>query len=185
MLFYLHVKLRMKKLFIGEFAKIFLAIINKQQVLVVKKGLEKIIYITVPNSIKIKKENNFLVLDYKNEEKNNVYNFWFKLSDLLEIKNVIKKKLILKGIGYRISFSTNLENIVFKLGYSHLIILPIPEQIFNVSIVKNLISMQSYDITFLGNFLAKIRGFRIPDSYKGKGFIRKNEKLIVKQLKKK
>jgi large subunit ribosomal protein L6 len=184
-LFYLHVKLRMKKLYIGELTEIFLAIINNQQVLVVKKGLEKIIYISIPNCIKVKKENNFLLFDDKSEQKNFFANFLFKLSGLLEIKNVIKKKLILKGIGYKMSFSTNLENIVFKLGYSHLIVLPIPEQIFNVSIVKNLISMQSYDITFLGNFLAKIRGFRVPDSYKGKGFLRKNEKLILKQLKKK
>jgi ribosomal protein L6P/L9E len=45
--------------------------------------------------------------------------------------------------------------------------------------------MQSYDITFLGNFLAKIVSLRSPDPYKGKGFLRKNEKIVLKQLKKK
>ena len=104
---------------------------------------------------------------------------------MIVVRSIIKKKLILKGVGYRISFSDNLKDIIFKLGYSHLIVLPIPTQILNVSITKNLISMQSYDITFLGNFLAKIVSLRSPDPYKGKGFLRKNEKIELKQLKKK
>lgn len=175
----------MKTLYIGEFTKIFLTVINKQQVLVLKKNLQKFVYIELPSGLNVKIDKNFLKINQKNEHAATLSLFVFKLTKLLTDRDAIKKKLILKGVGYRISFSDTLKDIVFKLGYSHLIVLPIPDQIFNVSINKNLISMQSFDITFLGNFLARIRNFRCPDSYKGKGFIRKNEKFILKQLKKK
>jgi large subunit ribosomal protein L6 len=175
----------MKSLYVGEITKIFLAVINKQQSLVVKKNLEKAVYINVPKDLYLKKEKNFLIVCNKNKKSTSFPLFFFKLSRLIVVRSIIKKKLILKGVGYRISFSDNLKDIIFKLGYSHLIVLPIPTQIFSVSITKNLISMQSYDITFLGNFLAKIVSLRSPDPYKGKGFLRKNEKIELKQLKKK
>jgi ribosomal protein L6P/L9E len=175
----------MKKLYIGNLSEIFLGIVNNQQMLIISKNTEDTKYIKVPIDISIKKDKDFLIFYQKGTESTFFSVFFSKLESLLNLKNIIKRKLILKGVGYKISFSDNSKNIVFKLGYSHLIVLSIPEQIFNVSISKNLISMQSYDTTFLGNFLAKIRNLRVPDSYKGKGFLRKNEKLTLKQLKKK
>lgn len=175
----------MKKLYIGDFSEVFIGIVNSRQILIISTNTENTKYIEIPISISIKKDKDFLIFYQKNTESIFLSVFFSKLESLLNLKNIIKKKLILKGVGYKIFFSENSKNITFKLGYSHLIVLSIPEQIFNVSISKNLISMQSYDTTFLGNFLAKIRNLRLPDSYKGKGFLRKNEKLTLKQLKKK
>lgn len=171
-----------KKLYIGDVTQVSLSILNSKHILIITKNLEKTFYISIPTNIYIKKEEKFLII---NENENSCKSFSNRIVSLLTKKKLIKKKLILKGVGYKMSLSSDLKNIIFKLGYSHLIVLPIPQQIFNVSIIKNMISMQSYDLSFLGNFLAKIRSFRIPDAYKGKGFTKKNEKLILKQLKKK
>lgn len=77
----------------------------------------------------------------------------------------------LVGVGYKV---TNQGNIVdFTLGYSHKIMLKLPEEITVVTeMVKGkppTIIMECADKQLLGQCAAKIRGFRKPEPYKGKG----------------
>lgn len=87
------------------------------------------------------------------------------------VTNGFKKELELVGVGYK---ATNQGNILdLALGYSHNIMLALPEEI-KVSTVtekgKNpIISLESIDKQLLGQVSAKIRSFRKPEPYKGKG----------------
>ncbi len=77
----------------------------------------------------------------------------------------------LVGVGYKVSNQGNL--VEFVLGYSHKILLQIPSEITVVTeTVKGKspsITMTCADKQLLGQVAAKIRSFRKPEPYKGKG----------------
>jgi len=82
-----------------------------------------------------------------------------------------KKELELVGVGYR---ATNNGNIIeFALGYSHNIFLQLPSDIkVETKSERNknpLIILESCDKQLLGQVCSKIRSFRKPEPYKGKG----------------
>ena len=82
-----------------------------------------------------------------------------------------KKELELVGVGYRASNNGN--NIEFSLGYSHSIVMQMPAEIkVETKSERNknpLIILESCDKQLLGLVCAKIRSFRKPEPYKGKG----------------
>lgn len=85
----------------------------------------------------------------------------------------------LVGVGYKVS---NQGNIVeFVLGYSHKIMMEIPSEIKVATETlkgKNpTLTMESADKQLLGQVAAKIRSFRKPEPYKGKGIRFENEVL--------
>lgn len=82
-----------------------------------------------------------------------------------------KKELELVGVGYR---ATNNGNIIdFSLGYTHNIFMQLPPEIkVETKSERNknpLITLESCDKQLLGQVCAKIRSFRKPEPYKGKG----------------
>ena len=82
-----------------------------------------------------------------------------------------KKELELVGVGYRASNTGNL--IDFALGYTHNIFLQLPPEIkVETKSERNknpLITLESCDKQLLGQVCSKIRSFRKPEPYKGKG----------------
>ena len=173
-----------KKFYLVGITDFFICVINKELVFSCKqKG--KIFYAKIDSTISISKENNFLIIKEKEKESLNFPILLARLDTLICAPVLHKKKLILRGIGYRMNLMPDLKAISFKLGYSHLLSLNIPKEILNVRVQKNFISFQSYDISFLGDFSFKIKLLRKPDSYKGKGFLKKNEIIKLKLLKKK
>ena len=82
-----------------------------------------------------------------------------------------KKELELVGVGYRASNTGNL--IDFALGYTHNIFLQLPPEIkVDTKSERNknpLITLESCDKQLLGQVCSKIRSFRKPEPYKGKG----------------
>lgn len=112
------------------------------------------------------------------------------LLDLEKLKKstaeqVFKKKLRLKGLGFRISVDMSAKELSLKLGYSHLINIRIPAYITNLKVKKNLLLIESFDDVALGDFVKKISDLRKADSYKGKGFSGQYEKKKLKVIKKK
>jgi large subunit ribosomal protein L6 len=86
--------------------------------------------------------------------------------------------LILKGVGYRATVQE--KKIVLSLGYSHSIEIEIPETLF-VEVVQNTtIKLSSCDKELLGLFAAKLRSWRPPEPYKGKGILYKDEQILRK-----
>ncbi len=82
-----------------------------------------------------------------------------------------KKEMELVGVGYRVSNQGNL--VEFALGYTHSIFLQLPPEIkVETKSERNknpYISLESADKQLLGLVCAKIRSFRKPEPYKGKG----------------
>ncbi|MDD6740023.1 MAG: 50S ribosomal protein L6 [Prevotella copri] len=88
-----------------------------------------------------------------------------------------KKVLELVGVGYRVSNQGNI--IDFSLGYTHPIFIQLPNIIkVETKSERNqnpLIILESCDKALLGLVCAKIRSFRKPEPYKGKGVLFQGE----------
>jgi large subunit ribosomal protein L6 len=88
-----------------------------------------------------------------------------------------KRELELIGIGYRVNNTGQLLEL--SLGYTHNIYLLLPDEIkVNTKIERNknpLIILESADKQLIGLICAKIRSFRMPEPYKGKGIKFVNE----------
>jgi large subunit ribosomal protein L6 len=88
-----------------------------------------------------------------------------------------KKELELVGVGYRVSNQGNL--LEFALGYTHPIFLQLPPEVkVETKSERNQnpqIILESCDKELLGLICAKIRSFRMPEPYKGKGILFKGE----------
>ena len=82
-----------------------------------------------------------------------------------------EKKLELVGVGYRASH--NGQKLELALGFSHGIVLELPSEIKIDTLTEKgknpIITLQSHDKQLLGMVAAKIRSFRKPEPYKGKG----------------
>ena len=100
---------------------------------------------------------------------------------LYSLKNKYSKKILLNGLGFRISFINNF--LEFKIGFSHLKRVFVPK-IIEIKILKNLLILRSFDINILSNFIYELSKLKSLNSYKGKGFLLKNKKIIIKTFKK-
>ena len=87
------------------------------------------------------------------------------------------KTMELIGVGYRVSNQGNL--IEFALGYTHPIFIQLPSEVkVETKSERNqnpIITLESCDKQLLGLICAKIRSFRMPEPYKGKGILFKGE----------
>lgn len=81
------------------------------------------------------------------------------------------KELELVGVGYRAS--TQGQKLDLALGFSHNIVLDIAPEVKVEAISEKgknpIVKLTSYDKQLVGAVAAKIRGFRKPEPYKGKG----------------
>ena len=77
-----------------------------------------------------------------------------------------KRDLEINGVGYRAEVKG--KQLVLNLGFSHPINYDLPEGI-PAKVTKNIISLAGIDKQALGAAAAKIRSFRPPEPYKGKG----------------
>lgn len=89
-----------------------------------------------------------------------------------------RKELKIVGVGYQASLKENL--LVLQLGYSHDIIFEPPEGI-SIKAKRTDITISGIDKQLVGEVAAKIRSFRKPEPYKGKGIRYKDEYVRSKQ----
>ncbi|MAW06666.1 MAG: 50S ribosomal protein L6 [Halobacteriovoraceae bacterium] len=87
------------------------------------------------------------------------------------------KDLEFNGVGYKASVSGNTLNL--SLGYSHPIAYDLPAGI-SAKVTKNIISISGSDKALVGFAAAKVRSFRKPEPYKGKGIKYVDEVIIRK-----
>jgi len=88
------------------------------------------------------------------------------------------KELELIGVGYQASVQGNLLKL--QLGFSHDIFFDFPSSIA-ISAERTLIKVEGIDKQLVGIVAAKIRSFRPPEPYKGKGVRYKGEYVRSKQ----
>ena len=93
------------------------------------------------------------------------------------------KTLELNGTGYRASVSGN--KLKLQLGFSHDIDYEVPKEVKIECPKQNIIKLSSFNKEILGATAAKIRSYRKPEPFKGKGIKYENEYIFRKEGKKK
>jgi len=97
--------------------------------------------------------------------------------------NGFTKTLELNGTGYRASIAGN--KLKLQVGFSHDIDYEIPKEVKIECPKQNIIKITSIDKQLLGEVTAKIRSYRKPEPFKGKGIKYENEFIFRKEGKKK
>jgi large subunit ribosomal protein L6 len=92
------------------------------------------------------------------------------------------RKLELVGVGYRAAMQGSDLNL--SLGYSHPVLFKAPEGITLATPTQTEVLVSGADKQRVGEVAAKIRAFRKPEPYKGKGIRYSGEKIIMKEAKK-
>lgn len=93
-----------------------------------------------------------------------------------------ERKLELVGVGYRAAVQGKELNLT--LGFSHPVLFPIPEGITITTPTQTEVLVAGADKQQVGQVAAKIRGYRPPEPYKGKGVKYAGEQIIRKEAKK-
>ena len=94
-----------------------------------------------------------------------------------------ERKLELVGVGFRAAVAGKTLNLT--LGFSHTVNFPIPEGITIEAPSQTEVLVKGADKQRVGQVAAEIRGIRPPEPYKGKGVKYSDEKISLKEGKKK
>ena len=94
-----------------------------------------------------------------------------------------EKKLELVGVGYRAQAQGNKLNLT--LGFSHPVVFDIPEGVSVETPSQTEVIVRGADKQQVGQVAAEIRQFRPPEPYKGKGVRYADERVVMKEAKKK
>lgn len=106
-------------------------------------------------------------------------------SMIIGVTEGFSKKLQLVGVGYKIVVGDNLQNLEMSLGFSHNINYVLPKGITAENVSQVEIIIKGIDKELVGQVAAKLRAYRKPEPYKGKGIRYINEIIRVKEAKKK
>jgi large subunit ribosomal protein L6 len=101
----------------------------------------------------------------------------------LGVSTGFERKLTLVGVGYRAAAKG--KTLGLTLGFSHPIDYAVPEGITVETPSQTEIIVKGVDKQLVGQVAADIRGFRPPESYKGKGVRYADEQVVIKESKKK
>jgi large subunit ribosomal protein L6 len=94
-----------------------------------------------------------------------------------------EKKLTLIGVGYRAQAKENILSL--SLGFSHPVDFEVPVGITVETPTQTEIVVRGTDKQLVGEVAAKIRAYRPPEPYKGKGVRYSDEHVVRKEAKKK
>jgi large subunit ribosomal protein L6 len=94
-----------------------------------------------------------------------------------------EKKLTLVGVGYRAQAAGDVLNLT--LGFSHPVAHKMPEGVKVETPTQTEIVIKGIDKQQVGQVAADVRAYRKPEPYKGKGVRYADEKIVLKETKKK
>ena len=151
------------------------------------KGPKGNLSFTIPDNISIAQNDNIINVTLLNEEQHTqelggttraiVNNMVVGVSEGFE------KKLVLVGVGYRAQIKGNVLDLT--LGFSHPVTYAIPEGISIEIPIPTEIIIKGIDKQKVGQVAAEVRAFRPPEPYKGKGVRYADERISLKETKKK
>jgi large subunit ribosomal protein L6 len=101
----------------------------------------------------------------------------------LGVSEGFERKLELRGVGYRAQSKGKSLNLT--LGFSHPVNYPVPEGITIDTPSQTEVVVKGVDKQMVGQVAAEIRAFRPPEPYKGKGVRYADERVVIKEAKKK
>lgn len=151
--------------------------------LVTVKGKLGELFLKVDSDITIKPEGSVVTLERPTEQKRHkAMHGLYRALIANMVKGVaegFKKELELVGVGYRASNTGQILEI--SVGYSHPIMMMIPKEVKLTTVTEKgknpTIILESNDKQLLGAIAAKVRSFRKPEPYKGKGIKYSDEVL--------
>ncbi len=137
---------------------------------------------TIPEIIGVDQTDGILNVSVKKETRTNkaLHGLYRTLINnmLIGVSEQFLITLNLQGVGYRASVQG--KSLVLNLGFSHPVNIDIPEGI-TVEVAQNtVINIKACDKEQLGLFAAKVRSWRPPEPYKGKGILYKGEQILRK-----
>jgi large subunit ribosomal protein L6 len=94
-----------------------------------------------------------------------------------------QKRLTLVGVGYRAQVAGDKLNL--SLGFSHPVVHQMPKGVKAEVPVQTEIIVKGVDKQQVGQVAAEIRAYRPPEPYKGKGVRYADERVVIKETKKK
>lgn len=139
------------------------------------KGKLGVLAQTISNGISIKIEDGIITLDRASESKDHKAQHGLMralVNNMIEgVSKGWTKDLELVGVGYRASNQG--QKLDLALGFSHNIVLEIAPEVKVETVSEKgknpIIKLSSFDKQLVGQVAAKIRSFRAPEPYKGKG----------------
>ena len=142
---------------------------------IVVKGTKGELQQAIHPNISVEIENGIITVTRPNDEKENraMHGLYRSLINnmVIGVSEGYKKTLELVGVGYRVS--NNGQILEFSLGYTHNIFLKVPAEIkVETKSERNqnpIVMLESCDKQLIGQVCAKVRSFRKPEPYKGKG----------------
>jgi large subunit ribosomal protein L6 len=137
---------------------------------------------TIPEGIEIEETDGLLIVSLSNGTRANkaLHGLYRTLINnmVIGVSEQFLITLILQGVGYRASVQG--KSLTLNLGFSHPVNIDIPDNI-TVEVSQNTtIDIKGCDKEQLGLFAAKVRSWRPPEPYKGKGILYKGEKILRK-----
>ena len=97
---------------------------------------------------------------------------------VIGVSHGFEKELEIIGVGYQASLEN--KRLRLQIGYSHDIYFELPEGI-EITADRTVIRVNGIDKQLVGSVASKIRSFRKPEPYKGKGIRFKGENIKIKQ----
>ena len=143
--------------------------------LVTVKGSKGELHQQVDPDLSVEIEDNVLTVVRPTEQKRHrsLHGLYRTLIDnmIVGVSEGYTKEMELVGVGYRASNTGQLLEL--SVGYSHPIMFYIPDEVKIEAVMEKgknpIIKLESYDKQSIGQVAAKIRAFRKPEPYKGKG----------------
>lgn len=151
------------------------------------KGSKGNLEMALHDAIEVSKEGDTLRVTAKNESRQAVAlsgTFRALINNMVTgVSQGFQKKLQLQGVGYRAKAQGSILNI--SVGYSHPIDFEVPKGVTAETPTPTEIVLSGADKQLVGEVAAKIREFRPPEPYKGKGIRYLDEHVYRKEAKKK
>lgn len=151
-------------------------------VVLVQKGNETLTQI-INKDITARVEGNQILVERPSDEKQHraLHGLTRSLINnmVVGLSQGFSKNLEINGVGFRAQKQGN--KVTFNLGYSHPIELVEPQGITIDVTAPNRITVKGADKQLVGETAAKIRAYRLPDAYKGKGIKYDYEILRLKE----
>jgi large subunit ribosomal protein L6 len=154
---------------------------------IVVKGAQGTLKLAANSNVTVKKDGDKLTVETTNDSKQaNAMSGTVRalLANMVQgVDKGFERKLTLVGVGYKAQAQgTNLN---LALGFSHPIVHKMPEGVKVATPAATEIVITGADKQKVGQVAAEIRAYKPPEPYKGKGVRYSDEKVVIKETKKK
>ena len=152
------------------------------------KGPKGELKMALSDEVSVKVENGEVTIAARNPDERKSKAMWGTVR--ANIQNMVTgvttgftKDLELVGVGYRAAMQG--KDLNLSLGFSHPVVFTAPAGITIETPTQTEIIIKGADKQVVGQAAAKIRAFRPPEPYKGKGIRYAEERVVLKETKKK